>query len=140
MGKVTTKRCDEGTKDMLDGKPLRKGQRVKVKFPDGHTEQATVTTTTTTSHESHGRPLCYNDKWTEHHVAAYIRIIVHGAGLKFRLAEHKLDVERIKLMGAMKRYAEDVSVDMGFDGVINDEVMVEAQRRLDEARRTNEDQ
>ncbi len=38
-------------------------------------------------------------------------------------------------MGAMKRYAEDVSVDMGFGGEINEEVMAEAQRRLDEARR-----
>lgn len=38
-----------------------------------------------------------------------------------------------KKMGAMKRYAEDVSVDMGFEGEINDEVLMEAQRRLDEA-------
>lgn len=36
-------------------------------------------------------------------------------------------------MGAMKRYAETVSVDLGFDGEINDEVMAEAQRRLDAA-------
>lgn len=33
----------------------------------------------------------------------------------------------------MKRYAENVSVDMGFEGEINDEVLAEAQRRLDEA-------
>ena len=35
-------------------------------------------------------------------------------------------------MSAMKRYAEEVSVDMGFGGEINDEVLAEAQRRLDE--------
>jgi len=34
--------------------------------------------------------------------------------------------------GAMKRWLEEVSVDMGFDGEITDEVMVESQRRLDE--------
>lgn len=35
-------------------------------------------------------------------------------------------------MSAMKRYAEQVSVEMGFGGEINDEVLAEAQRRLDE--------
>ena len=34
-------------------------------------------------------------------------------------------------MSAMKRFAEDVSVDMGYDGEINDEVLAEAHRRLD---------
>jgi len=34
-------------------------------------------------------------------------------------------------MSAMKRFAEDVSVDMGYGGEINDEVLDEAQRRLD---------
>ncbi len=47
-------------------------------------------------------------------------------------------------MGAMKRYAETVSTDMGFEGEINDEVMAEAQRRLDEAEvrreQSNEDE
>ncbi len=33
-------------------------------------------------------------------------------------------------MSAMKRFAEDVSVEMGFEGEINDEVLIEAQRRL----------
>ena len=33
-------------------------------------------------------------------------------------------------MSAMKRYCEDVSVDMGPDGEINDAVMEEAGRRL----------
>lgn len=32
----------------------------------------------------------------------------------------------------MKRYAESVSDDMGFCGAINNTVLVEAQRRLDE--------
>jgi len=36
-------------------------------------------------------------------------------------------------MGAMKRYAESVSEDMGLDGEVNDDVLLEAQRRLDEA-------
>ena len=35
-------------------------------------------------------------------------------------------------MSAMKRYAEDVSVEMGFHGELTDAVLVEAQRRLDE--------
>lgn len=35
-------------------------------------------------------------------------------------------------MGAMKRYAEGVSVDMGFDGEINETVLIEAQRRLND--------
>lgn len=34
-------------------------------------------------------------------------------------------------MGAMKRYAEQVSVELGYDGELNDEVLQEAQRRLD---------
>jgi len=34
-------------------------------------------------------------------------------------------------MSYMKRYAEEVSVSMGFGGEINDEVLAEAQRRLD---------
>lgn len=33
-------------------------------------------------------------------------------------------------MGAMKRYVEDVSVDMGLDGEITDDVVAEAQRQL----------
>ena len=33
-------------------------------------------------------------------------------------------------MGAMKRLAEDVSVDMGLGGEISEEVLEEAQRRL----------
>lgn len=36
--------------------------------------------------------------------------------------------------GGMKRWLEDVSVDMGAGGVINDEVMAEGQRRLDRVR------
>ena len=40
-------------------------------------------------------------------------------------------------MGAMKRYAESVSEEMGFNGEINDEVIEEAQRRLDEANDEN---
>ncbi len=92
MSRVKTETCGcDGTKDVLDGKPLRKGQRVEIKFPNGHTEQAIITTTTITSSES-----CHNDKWTEQHVAAYVRVIVHGVGLKFRLAEHNLEVTRVK--------------------------------------------
>ena len=34
-------------------------------------------------------------------------------------------------MGYMKAYAEEVSVSMGLDGEITDEVLEEAQRRLD---------
>ena len=34
-------------------------------------------------------------------------------------------------MGAMKRFAEDVSVDMGYGGEINDHVLKEAQERLE---------
>jgi len=34
-------------------------------------------------------------------------------------------------MSAIKRYAEDISVEMGFDGELNDEVLREGQRRLD---------
>lgn len=34
--------------------------------------------------------------------------------------------------GAMKRFVEDVSVDMGLGGEINDEVLAEAQHRLDQ--------
>lgn len=33
-------------------------------------------------------------------------------------------------MSAMKRFAENVSVEMGFDGELNDEVLAEADRRL----------
>ena len=40
-------------------------------------------------------------------------------------------------MGAIKRFAEEVSVDMGLGGEINEEVLAEAQRRLD--RRTKLD-
>lgn len=35
-------------------------------------------------------------------------------------------------MGAMKRFAENVSDEMGFGGFINEEVMLEAQRRLEQ--------
>ncbi len=41
-------------------------------------------------------------------------------------------------MGAMKRFAEDVSVDMGLDGELNDDVLAEAQRRLDEVEDNDE--
>jgi hypothetical protein len=37
-------------------------------------------------------------------------------------------------MSAMKRFAEQVSVELGFDGEINEEVLAEAQRRLDQRR------
>jgi len=33
-------------------------------------------------------------------------------------------------MGMMKRYAEQVSEEMGFDGELNDQVLTEADRRL----------
>ena len=46
-----------------------------------------------------------------------------------RLGESSL---RGGIMGAMKRYAEGVSVDMGFDGEINETVLIEAQRRLND--------
>jgi len=42
-------------------------------------------------------------------------------------------------MGAMKRYAEEISVEMNFGGEINSEVLAEAQRRLDEAEVDNEE-
>lgn len=42
-------------------------------------------------------------------------------------------------MSAMKRYAEEVSVEMGFGGEINDEVLEEAQRRLDEVEARREE-
>lgn len=35
-------------------------------------------------------------------------------------------------MGLMKRYAEQISVELGFDGELNDEVLKEAQRRIDQ--------
>ena len=35
-------------------------------------------------------------------------------------------------MSMMKRWLEEISVDMGYGGEINDEVMAEGQRRLDE--------
>ncbi len=41
-------------------------------------------------------------------------------------------VKRI-VAGAMKRWLEEVSVDMGLDGEINDDVIAEGQRRLDGA-------
>jgi len=40
---------------------------------------------------------------------------------------------RMIVAGAMKRWLEDVSVDMGLDGDINDDVIAEGQRRLAEA-------
>lgn len=43
-------------------------------------------------------------------------------------------------MGMMKRYAEDVSVDMGLEGEITDGVLEEAQRRLDEAKARAQEQ
>jgi len=36
-------------------------------------------------------------------------------------------------MGAMKAFAEEISVQMGFGGELNDEVLEEAQRRLTES-------
>lgn len=36
-------------------------------------------------------------------------------------------------MGAMKRFAEDVSEELGYDGEINGDVINEAHRRLDQA-------
>ena len=36
-------------------------------------------------------------------------------------------------MSLMKRFAEQVSVELGFGGEINDEVLEEAQRRLDQS-------
>jgi len=41
-------------------------------------------------------------------------------------------------MGALKRFAENVSVDMGYDGEIDDEVLAEAERRLQEWNSDNE--
>lgn len=35
-------------------------------------------------------------------------------------------------MSFMKRFAEQVSIDMGYDGEINSHVLEEAQRRLEE--------
>ena len=34
-------------------------------------------------------------------------------------------------MAMMKRYAEEVSVELGFGGELNDQVLQEAQRRID---------
>lgn len=39
-------------------------------------------------------------------------------------------------MSAMKEFAEDVSIEMGFGGEINDAVLSEAQRRLDSDKET----
>ncbi len=39
--------------------------------------------------------------------------------------------EKGKAMSYMKRFAEEVSISMGLGGEINDEVLAEAQRRLD---------
>ena len=61
----------------------------RILFPDGYDVGAIITTKTTTSEES-----CHNDRWREFHIAAYVRIPIHGVGLKIRLAEHNLDVER----------------------------------------------
>ena len=50
--RVETKRfAYEGTRDCLDGVlPLKRGQKVEIKFPDGHTEQAVVTMTSGRKH------------------------------------------------------------------------------------------
>lgn len=42
-------------------------------------------------------------------------------------------IAKLIVAGAMKRMLEDISVEMGLGGEINDEVVAEGQRRLDAA-------
>jgi len=52
-------------------------------------------------------------------------------GIASRIASAPKRIAKRIIAGAMKRWLEEVSVDMGLDGEITDEVIAESQRRLD---------
>jgi hypothetical protein len=75
--------------DELDGVPLKNGEKVKVRFPDGAEFHSSVICEKRRSQYSDHGTMGYGVQ-----TRAYVRIIVHGLGLKIRLAEHAVEVER----------------------------------------------
>ncbi len=76
--------------DELDGIPFVDGEKVKVTFPDGTEYPDTLVTCTKTKvgYSDHGHP------GSGIHTRAYVRIILHGVGVKIRLVDQAVDVER----------------------------------------------